>query len=431
MLSGVLFLSSPFKPAMLIPALLLVLPLLPITPIQAAPGIELGRWRAELESPGGALPFTFDLQQGDEGLVVWLINDSERIPLADVTVKAGQFKLEIHHYQSRIHAKVAEDQRSMTGTWSKLGGDNSKTEMPFFAELSDEPRFLEDEDSMGAEDVTLSGRWEVRFSSSKTPAVGLFRSKADGTASGTFLTTLGDYRYLEGTFRAGRLRLSCFDGAHAFLFDAILGEDGLLRGDFWSRDSWHETWIAELNADAKLPDPFSLSRWREEIAIDSLKFVDPRSREPVSLGDERFAGKLRLIQLFGTWCPNCHDEAPFLAELYRTYKDQGLEVVGLAFEHSGRLKNDILQIERFRKRHSIPYPLLIGGDSNKEQAAKEFGALKEVLAYPTVLFVDAKGQVRYVHTGFTGPAAGEAHAREKERFHELIQELLGEAKEKR
>jgi len=223
------------------------------------------------------------------------------------------------------------------------------------------------------------------------------------------------------------MQLSCFDGAHAFLFDARLNSNGGLAGDFWSRDTWHETWTAEPSADAALPDPFGISSWKSDVVLDDLSFYNPATGTAAKLGDEPFAAPVRLIQLFGTWCPNCHDEAPFLADLWRAYHDQGLQIVGLAFEHSGDARHDSEQVSRFRDRHSIPYPVLLGGISDKSEATRSFRGLDRVIAYPTVLFVDSVGRVRSVHTGFTGPAAGPLHEREKERFHELIKELLVEA----
>ena len=102
----------------------------------------------------------------------------------------------------------------------------------------------------------VAGRWAVDFEQDEEPAVAVFRQDGRNLA-GTFLTATGDYRYLAGTLSGDRLRLSCFDGAHAFLFDARLRDDGSLRGDFWSRDSWHDTWTARRDPQATLADGFA------------------------------------------------------------------------------------------------------------------------------------------------------------------------------
>lgn len=409
---------------MLILALLLAMPFHSVGSEELDP--EPGRWHAELTSPGGPLPFGLDIQRTEAGLETWIVNGSERIPIPISSTKSGVLTLDLPHYQSRIEAVLTADGRSLSGTWQKVGAGTQRTQMSFNAKWGDAPRFAHGgEDASSAK--SLAARWLVRFSSSATPAVGLFTARADGTAHGTFLTSLGDYRYLEGSFRKERLQLSCFDGAHAFLFDAKLTQEGHLAGDFWSRDTWHETWTAEPDAEATLPDPFGISNWKDSVSLDELSFFNPSTGKDASLGDKEFAGSVRLIQLFGTWCPNCHDEAPFLAELWGTYHKQGLQIVGLAFEHSGDQTQDSKQVTRFCEKHAIPFPVLLGGTSDKAEATKSFRGLDRVIAYPTVLFVDSVGRVRYVHTGFTGPAAGALHEREKERFHELIRELLVEA----
>ena len=62
-------------------------------------------------------------------------------------------------------------------------------------------------------------------------------STPDGRVTGTFLTETGDYRYLEGVVDGDSLKLSCFDGSHAFLFHAALDQDSF-RGRFWSGTHW-------------------------------------------------------------------------------------------------------------------------------------------------------------------------------------------------
>lgn len=390
-------------------------------------GIETGVWHAELESPGGPLPFGLEIEDVKGQLQVTIRNGDERIAIPNVKVRKGALFLNMPHYQSRIRAIIAEDGKSITGTWSKTSASKRATALAFWAELGAAPRFELQPGQYLEKDPRIEGRWAVRFSSSERPAVGVFESHDDGRVTGTFLTSLGDYRYLEGDFVEDRLRLSCFDGAHAFLFQANLEPDGTLRGDFWSRDTWHETWIAELDPDAAIEDPLGLSKWKQGVDVNSLSFMDIEDGKQVSLGDESLQGKVRLIQAFGSWCPNCHDEGPFLASLWDQYHEQGLQIVGVAFEHSGNMKRDALQVQEFKKRHAIPFPLLLGGTSDKKEATKSFTVLDELLAYPTVLFVDSKNKIRYVHTGFSGPATGKAHEREKERFHDLVQELLAEA----
>ena len=90
-------------------------------------------------------------------------------------------------------------------------------------------------------------------------AVGVFNQK-DNRVTGTFLTTTGDYRYLEGNIIGDSLLLSCFDaGGHAFLFKAKVGADKKMTGTFTSGFTGFETWTAQLDPKAELPDANSLT----------------------------------------------------------------------------------------------------------------------------------------------------------------------------
>jgi thiol-disulfide isomerase/thioredoxin len=239
------------------------------------------------------------------------------------------------------------------------------------------------------------------------------------------LTTLGDYRYLAGGFdeTSQSWSLSCFDGAHAFLFRAKLESDASLRGDFWSSNNWHDTWTAQRDAQAQLPDAFGLTRSQAKIDLAQLVFP-ALDGSRVSLADPRFAGKAVILQLFGSWCPNCNDEAEYLRELDQRYRRKGLSIIGLGFEISGDTKRDLTQLERFAQRHKLSYPLLLAGKSDKAEASKAVPWLDKVRSFPTTLFLRADGSVLAVHQGFSGPATGPEHTKLREDYERLIGELL-------
>ena len=221
-----------------------------------------------------------------------------------------------------------------------------------------------------------------------------------------------------------RLHLSCFDGAHAFLFSAAL-EGETLRGDFWSRDSYHTTWTAAKDAGAALPDDFALTRWTgDEIALASLSFPDVDGT-PRRLDDPAFTGDARLLVVFGSWCPNCNDLSEYLVELDARY--EGLSILGLAFEYGDDLEAQRAAVRDYLAHHGASYPALVCGTVNKEKASAALPILDRVRAYPTTVFMDGQGRVSAVHTGFSGPATGERHQRLRERFESEIESLLGRA----
>jgi thiol-disulfide isomerase/thioredoxin len=144
------------------------------------------------------------------------------------------------------------------------------------------------------------------------------------------------------------------------------------------------------------------------------------------MADAQFDGKVVLIVFAGSWCPNCHDAASFLATLYREYRERGLEIVALMFEHFGDFEKAAAAVNGLRAKFGIEYPTLIAGISDKESAAEKFPQLSGIRAFPTTLFMDRQGRVRRIYTGFSGPATGEHHTRLRQTFIEQIDKLLAE-----
>ena len=115
--------------------------------------------------------------------------------------------------------------------------------------------------------------------------------------------------------------------------------------------------------------------------------------------DPRFQGKIVMVDIFGTWCPNCHDAAPTLVELYQTYHARGFEAVSLAYEVSGDPEVDGQLVERFRDKFGIPWPILLAGVNDTELTAATLPQLEGFTAYPTLLFLDRTGRIRKIHAG--------------------------------
>ena len=181
----------------------------------------------------------------------------------------------------------------------------------------------------------------------------------------------------------------------------------------------------EEEGQALLPDAWTQVGLTGDSGDFHFEFPDLEG-SPVSLQDSRFRGKVVLVNVFGSWCPNCNDEAPLLAEWHRRYRDAGLEIVGLAYEFTGEPERDREQVRRFAARYGIEYPLLLAGISDKTAAGATLPDLTAVLSYPTTLFIDRQGKVRRIHSGFTGPGTGDHYARLVAEFEGLIESLLAE-----
>jgi len=404
-----------------------------------------GQWRAWLDSPGGELPFGLHIRVAvidkEPRWVAELINGEERITVPSVSWHKGerQLVLDMPHYDSRITARVAEDGKRMDGRWRKRRGLDKWADMAFHATAMLEPgpatRFLPlprlGESDPQAPPSILAKYWAIDFSSSEDQALGIFSQHQGELVTGTVLTTLGDYRYLAGRRDGDRLRLSCFDGAHAFLFDASLIDDGRLQGKFYSSDSWQEDWSAVEDQNLVMPDAFEEVKLapgvdvEEPLPLDGLSFpdLDGVVRE---LADPELHGKVTIISLFGSWCPNCNDEAAFFAELDKRYHDRGLRFIGLGFELTGEQERDTEQLKRFRDRWDLRYPILLAGSANKKEAQLAFPLLKQVKSFPTALILDRAGKVRTIHSGFDGPATGIFHQYMRAKYEQTILELLTE-----
>lgn len=382
----------------------------------------VGRYRAVLELPGGELPFGLELAQEDAAWVIHLLNGAERIRVSDVEIKDGILLATFPGFENTLRAQIGKERLDGDVTLVKAGGKLQV--IPFSAEYGDTWRFFEQSSTDNAD---VSGRWAVVFAEDEgrvKQAVGEFEQSHD-QVTGTFLTATGDHRFLVGQVRGDELYLSTFDGAHAYLYKAEVDQSGGLVGDFWSGLAWHESWTARRDPAAALDESQTATALQDDSGRFAFSFPDLDGTS-VSLDDARFAGKVVIVTLVGSWCPNCHDEAAFLAPLYDRYRAEGLEIVALMFEHFGDFAQAVVATQRFRQQYDIRYTTLIAGISDKQEAGKVLPQLTGVYAFPTTIFVDRQGTVRKIHAGFAGPAAPREHEQLTSEFTALIEDLLAE-----
>ncbi len=383
-----------------------------------------GHWRAVAQLPGGELPFFIDISAGaNGGYGAEIDNGDGRTPVERVVRKGDKLLLDFPSFDNRI--EVALENGELVGTLTLVKRNGKEQVMPLRARLGESHRFFPEG---GAARIDVTGRWSVTFRDDdgiETPAVGEFR-QGGNELTGTFLTPTGDHRYLAGQVKDRELRLSTFDGSHAFLYGAELGPDDTLTGDYWSGTAWHESWTARRDPNAHLANLDTLTHLKEGYDRFTFAFPDLEGKV-VSLEDERFRGKVVLVVLAGSWCPNCHDEAAYLAPLYRAQASRGLEIVELMYEHFGDFATAARQTQRMRDKFGIEYTTLVAGVSDKDEASKTLPMLNAVLAFPTTIFVDRQGRVRLIHTGFAGPGTGEHYAELKRSFEAMLETLLKES----
>ena len=362
------------------------------------------------------LPFNFEVISESK---LNIFNAEEVIEVDDITYKNDSVYIKMPVFEGYLVAKI--ENNILKGRFVKAGLDRV---MAFSAE-KDTTRF--DISESARHDV--SGHWETVFSpdseEDKYIAKGVFSQKSD-IVTGTFRTTTGDYRYLEGVLDGAQLKLSTFDGAHAFLFTATV-TDSAMVGTFYSGNHFQEPFVAKRNDSYELPDANTLTFLNE--GYDKVEFSFPdENGVMISLNDERFKDKVVLVQIMGTWCPNCLDESKFYSEFYENSRDKDIEIIALAFEYVKTEEAAFKNIKRLKDKTGITYPVLLAqyGSSSKVKAQEKLPMLNHVLSYPTTIFIDKTGVVRKIHTGFNGPATGEKYVTFKKEFEGFVGGLLSE-----
>ncbi len=401
-----------------------------------------GKWRASLQldlapkqlaaqkeeyveveklNSAAELPFNFDLQyDAQQNIVISIHNGDERIEVKDIIFgrdrESGKdtFRIDFPLYQSYIEGFYEES--TMEGNWVVTTKENYR--IPFIAKHGVGHRFV---DKKMAADADLSGKWEVKFevdTEDEYPAIAEFK-QTGSKLEGTFLTETGDYRYLEGIVQKNKFWLSTFDGSHAFLFEGKILEDKSIIGTFRSGKHYTSNWVATKNDNVQLGDPYTLTYTTDDQPL-AFNFTNVNG-EPFDINQEKYEGKAKLIQILGTWCPNCKDETNFLVEFYKN-KPDNLEIIGVAFEKYKTQSEAAPVLDLYKDKMNVPYDIVYGGYYNKKEASAAFPNLNKIISYPTLIYLNKDNEVVHIHTGFSGPATSK-YAEFKQSFAKKIEGL--------
>lgn len=390
----------------------------------------MGNWRGVLLlNDTTELPFSFDIahpgKNYSDPFFLTVHNADEKITVEDFSFSQDSVSWHMPVFDSYFKCK-RENDSVFSGTFYNNSASRPY-QLKFRAEYG-RPRFsyplVKDPPSF------LTGKWECDFSpgtADSSKAIGMFTTE-HGMLTGTFLTETGDYRFLEGDYRNYvSVALSCFDGSHAFLFTAVRMPDGTLKGDAWYGKFGYEAWTGKRNDKFELRDPEKLT-WLKDSSDVSFTFNDLNGK-PVSLSDPQFKGKVVIIQIMGSWCPNCMDETAWMSEVYKKYHAQGLEVVALAYERSADTAKANPNIRRVKNKFGAEYTFLNTGKTGKDAASASLPFLNGIMSFPTTIYIDRSGKVRMIYTGFNGPATGIYYQKDTDAAIRLIQQLLAEHSE--
>ncbi len=383
---------------------------------------QQGWWSAKLQrNDGNAITFTFEWKT-EKGKPVWYIhNAAEKIRVDNIIAAGDSLIVQMPVFESQF--RVVYHNKKITGVWVK--GGSVKTQLMPFTAVPGNKRF----DGLTKSNKNISGRWAAAFASAKAKELSVAEFKQTGNkVTGTFLNPTGDYRYLEGIVTKDSLLLSCFDGGHAFLFTAKIERNKKITGGtFFSGATYKEDWRAEKNAAAKVSEE-SVAMYvkpGEEKLHFTFKNLEGKT---VSINDDKFKNKVVVIQLMGSWCPNCMDETAFLSEYYNKNNNRGVEVIALAYEYTADWERSVKSLKKFQERFNVQYTILNTGVSvgDSLRTEKTLPELTPIKFFPSSVIIDKTGKIRKLDTGFNGPATGNHYLIYKKEFEGMVDKLLKE-----
>lgn len=381
--------------------------------------LKKGNWYAYLQlNSDTRLPFKLEISGTRKRPTFTVHNAEEKILLTSFKEINDSLQVDFPNFHSFIRF-VVKNKNQITGTWTNLNkGNNYK--IPFSANFKLEENFCQHKTTNN-----LSGKWKTIFGAKTQDeelAIGVFKSEENShKLSGTFLTETGDYRFLEGKSCDDIVYLSCFDGSHAFYFTGKL-INGEIQGSFYSGKHYSTTWNSIRDEKFELRNPDSLTYLVKKEAF-SFKLKDLDGKE-FNFPQEKYKNKVTIIQIMGTWCPNCLDETKFLKEMFENYHTKGLEIISVAYETPTNFEEQVQKVKLLKSRLNLDFTFLLGGQANKSLASEQFSMLNQIISFPTAIFIDKNGEVVKIHTGFNGPGTGEIYNSYRKETIAFIESLL-------
>jgi thiol-disulfide isomerase/thioredoxin len=373
-------------------------------------------WVGQLQYGEVNVPFTFTIEYINAGLVnLTIINGEERIVINQLEKTGDSLFIPLQPFDAFMKVKFGADK--IKGVWEKPYRNlkvaiNATKKKERISVISSNP-------------VSVGNRWLVTFkpgTSDAYPGIVLLDQKGS-KVTGTIMTEVGDFRYFEGVVDGDSIKMSSFDGAHGFYLVGNKTASGW-TGKFYFDPSYSEVWIATADDVTELKDPFEMISMQGNNFVpyyDILAAGNGRN----AINTSQFEGRVVVIQVFGTWCPNSLDETNFLKQWYET-KPEGVDLIAVTFEPNYSKEYGMRRIGEYRDHLSLPYEVYLGGQMSKSHAAIAFPFMDKIAAFPTLLLVDKKGDVRYIHSYFNGPATGPYYEAFKTQFDERINGLLNE-----
>jgi peroxiredoxin len=385
-----------------------------------------GIWRGVFDVNGDPLPFQFEIRGKRAGEVtLTLINGTRRDDFKVQQTGPDTLFVKMNTYDAAIEARI-ESRERLVGVYRSLVPSQRGSDLPLVAEYGKQYRFVDP-----AFDVPpqgdLNGKWAIQILSKEAGNNQVALLKQQGNQlGGVFMTVVGDTRELAGTVQGNQFFLSGFTGPSPVLIKGTIEDDGSLTGVI-SRGIYRTTkFEGRGQADVALPDPYKLTYLKPGYTKLDFTFPDLDGK-PVSLSDAKYRGKVVIVEIIGSWCPNCTDQTRFLAPWYKANRDRGVEIVAVAFEQEDSLEYARYTLGKLREFFDIRYDILFGGIADKKVATEKLGSLNFMAAFPTTIVIDRKGEVREIYTGYTGEITGNYFKDYVHRFNATMDALLAES----
>lgn len=377
--------------------------------------LRKGDWEVNLIlNENNSLPFSISVKKN----AITVINGEEEILLNDPLSKNDSLVYRFPYFNSELILQTIS-REEFKGYWFNYN-KGSDYKIPVHGKFAKKQRNKKTETT-----TNFDGKWEVKFAEETNhayPAIGLFNQKESKlNISGTFLTETGDYRFLAGKVLGDSMYMSCFDGSHAFLFTGTIDE-GKIIGKFYSGNHYSSGWKAHRNDNFELTDPEKIT-FVEKGKTFSFEVRDTSNRV-FSYPNENLKGKVVIVQIMGTWCPNCLDESLYFKELQKKYGKENLEILSVCYEVGDSFEEYVHAIRKLQQKLNTDFTYLIGGNASKNKALEDFNSLNNISSFPTAIIIDKNGEVVKIHTGFSGPATGEIYNLYTESMENLTKELI-------
>jgi len=381
--------------------------------------VQSGTWRFVMDLDNKLLPFNAEIDLDNSEPRFTIINADEKIQLENVELSNDSLRAYFPVFQSELSLRV-EAPSLLSGKW--INHNKKDYSLPVTGEFDKSFRFTPSKSSQN-----LPTRYKVLFNpkgSDPWDAI-LELSNNEGRLKGTFLTETGDYRFLEGNIMNNKVYLSTFDGSHAFYFEADIQGDSLLNGIFLSGNHYQTKWAGVANQQFQLRSPDKLTFIKE--GYDYFDFLLPnQDGDTVSWKDLNLQDKVVIVDIMGSWCPNCLDANRSIQKLISNYSQTDIAVLTIAFEKTSDLDLARSRVLKMQKDLEMAQGFLFGGKANKKSASNAFPMLNHIMSYPTMIFIDKNRNIRQIYTGFYGPGTGKYYDQFMKTTDSLVQVMVSE-----